>query len=233
MTTTVTATPAQSSKLKMPVIGVNVNGGAGYEGGATLLAVLAWPDVLDDDKAMAERHAAICQLYLQAKADVDQDWAMTLQVIKPLYMSRPWPEVLAYERQLQHRLRVRMAAARMALPFIIEDERSGVTPKWPKGTLSLNKMAERVIDDTGESDTSNIKKRVWRPSRPVIHIAAAVAIAVDQGAAAERVISVIELLDDPAVIKWVVEVAAQFAEIITSTPRFRISSDQLVTLAPI
>jgi hypothetical protein len=92
-------------------------------------------------------------------------------------------------------------------------------------------MAERVIDDTGELDVSNVKTRVWRASRPVLHIASAAAVAVDQGAAAGRTISIADLFDDAAVIRWVVEVSGRFAEIITSTPRLRIASDRLVMLA--
>ena len=216
--------------LKLPPLGINLSSASTYESGAALLAALAWPEALGDDAAMGHRHAVLCQLYLQARADADPEWAATPQPIKPLYLTRPSRDVKAFERQLHRRLRARMAAARIALPFIIEDDRSGAMPYWPRGSLSLNRMAERVIDDTSESDTANVKSRVWRPSRPVIHIAAAVATAVEHGAANGLTISVVDLWHHPDVLAWTVDTAIWLADLIPGIPRLRIAAGELVPL---
>lgn len=202
-----------------------------YEGGAALLSALAWPEMLADPDAIGRRQAALCQIYLRARAEVDEVWASTPQLIKPLHMLRPWKEVQAFDRDLQKRLRVRMAAARMVLPFLIEAEGSGVTPKWPKGSISLNRMAERVIGDTAESEVSNVKTRVWRTSRPVIHIAAAVDVAIRHAEASKRTVTVADLLQDAAVIRWVAEVSQQFAAVLPGIPRLNLRADELVTLS--
>lgn len=104
----------------LPPLGINLSSAPTYESGAALPAALAWPEALGDDAAMGNRHPALCQLYLQARADADPEWAATPQLIKPLYLTRPSRDVKAFDRQFHHRLRARMAAARIALPFIIE-----------------------------------------------------------------------------------------------------------------
>jgi hypothetical protein len=68
-----------------------------------------------------------------------------------------------------------MIAARMAYPFLKEAE-SGKLPALPAGLkrFSLNQMAELVLSDAGQADAENVETRIWRPSRPVIHLATAV-----------------------------------------------------------
>ena len=211
-------------------IGIDLADASTYEAGATLLVVLAWPEALDDGDAMGRRHAAICQMYLMARAEGDTEWANEPQLIKPLYLSRPLSEVAAIDRQLRRRLQSRMVAARMIMPFLVEADGSGVTPKWPARSVSVNKMAERVLPDTTESDPSNVKSRVWRASWPVIHLAAAVAVAIQQGEVDEEPISIVNFLADPALIHWVVDVAAGFAQAIPNLRRLHIKAEQLVNL---
>jgi hypothetical protein len=68
-----------------------------------------------------------------------------------------------------------MVAARMACPFLIEAE-TGWVSNLPSSVkrLSINAMSELVLEDAGYSDPENVETRIWRPSRPVIHLASAV-----------------------------------------------------------
>ncbi|MGC2223474.1 MAG: hypothetical protein WA624_14510, partial [Methylocella sp.] len=72
------------------------------------------------------------------------------------------------------RLGERLVAGRMAIPFLQKAE-LGRQPQLPSAIkrLSVNQMAEFVLDDIGHTDPNNVKRRVWAPSRPVIHLAAA------------------------------------------------------------
>jgi hypothetical protein len=62
----------------------------------------------------------------------------------------------------------------MTIPFLLRAD-SGATPPLSQGIkrLSLNEMAAFVAEDAGQVDPINIERRVWAPSRPVIHLAAA------------------------------------------------------------
>ena len=64
----------------------------------------------------------------------------------------------------------------MAMAFLREVE-NGVAPKLPSvKRLSINEMARMVLGDTDDSDPANVETRIWRPSRPVIHLASAVQV---------------------------------------------------------
>jgi hypothetical protein len=59
-----------------------------------------------------------------------------------------------------------MIAGRMGIGFLKE----AVTGQVPAGLkrLSINELAELVLDDAGYSEPQNVETRIWRPSLPVI-----------------------------------------------------------------
>jgi hypothetical protein len=65
----------------------------------------------------------------------------------------------------------------MAIPYLQRSElgQAFIPPK-PIERLSLNQMADFVLEDAGQSDAGNLERRYWAPSRPVIHLAAAAAV---------------------------------------------------------
>ncbi len=155
-----------------PII-VPFDGDAPHEAGATLLGVLAWPEEVHNTARMAHRHDCLCQMFLTARAEADLAWATAPQRVRPQHLTRRREAVESVERTLRRRLPLRSAAARMVIPFL--RDLLGMPPRLPKGVqrLSLNAMSALVAGDTGEGDPGNVESRVWRPSVPVIHIAAA------------------------------------------------------------
>ncbi len=157
------------------VINLNFDRSESYERGAAVLLALACPGELDSDLG-SQRYLSLCgkALWLQSLATPD-DW--TPITVKPQYVFR---DVKIIDRDvafIAKRLGERMVAARMAIPYFQQAE-LGRLPPLPNGLkrLSVNQMAEFVSPDAGMKDPENIKKRIWKASRPVIHLAAAAAL---------------------------------------------------------
>src|SRR5262249_49577094 len=148
-----------------------------YECGATLVALLAHPTDAQD-VARGNLHAPLCALAVRAQF-YGQAGEFERQSIKPIYALRAEKEISKDLKTLKRRLRGRMGAARIAMAYLQLAPRQ--PPRLPAGVrrLSLNQMSELVFEDAGQSDSENVEKRIWRPSLPVIHLAAATAVMID------------------------------------------------------
>ena len=147
-----------------------------YEAGAFIVSLLAYPgESTRDDERRRGAYTSLCACVLRAQAETDSNWATRPQSIKPVYMSQTERAQNQGLGTLPRRLRDRMIAARMAYPFL-RDVETGEVPELPPGVkrLSINAMSQLVLEDAGYSDPENVETRIWRPSRPVIHLASAV-----------------------------------------------------------
>ena len=144
-----------------------------HECGAVLVSLLAYPNDDKDERQRENLHASLCAFLLRAKFD-DSEHENTPQPMKPIHAFRERHQINRDLKTLKRRMRDRMVAARMAIPFLQEVE-TGSPPPLPASIkrLSINAMAEFVLDDAGQSDPENVETRIWRPSLPVIHLAAA------------------------------------------------------------
>ena len=81
--------------------------------------------------------------------------------MRPIYAFRSENEIAKDLRTLERRLRDRMIAARMAVPFLQQVE-PGERPKLPKSIkrLSLNEMAAFVAEEAEQSEPAQ-----WRTLR--------------------------------------------------------------------
>lgn len=144
-----------------------------YEFGARLLVDLAFPD--DDNPEFAEIYASLCARALMTDyCNAPDDWAPITAKLQYLFRS---PDIIDRDvAKVAHRLGGRIVAGYMAWPFI--QQASGVQPKLRPGVkrLSLNQMAEAFLQEAGQSNAQNVKTRIWRPSRNVIHLCMAVAV---------------------------------------------------------
>jgi hypothetical protein len=159
--------------ISMTVYLIDFNRLEVYEAGAVLVSVLAYPGD-SEEETRAGVHASLCHHALRVKCEIEPNWALSPQRMKPIYALRTSREVKQDLRTLQRRLRDRLVAGRMAIGFLKEGVAGPVTER-PAGLsrVSINQMARLVIDDTGQTDPENVETRIWRASLPVIHIASA------------------------------------------------------------
>lgn len=195
-----------------------------YEAGALLLSILAYPKNDSDEKRSA-LHASLCSQILYARSVQDPDWANSPQLIKPVYAFRSKAEIKKDTRKLYRLLRDRAVAGRMAMALFQEAEGDGKRPETlPEDIkkLTLDQLAVMVSKEVlgpGIEETENIEKRIWRPSLPVIHIAAAMQVLL-QGLA--KKIPGLPSMDDiwtsREAIEWLVVKAHYFETLIIDKP---------------
>jgi hypothetical protein len=106
----------------------------------------------------------------------------------------------------------------------------GATPPLPQGIkrLSLNEMAAFVAEDAGQVDPINVERRVWAPSRPVIHLAAA-AVMLGQRLNKRGIPTGLEtFLLDRGFVEEVSRKAEKLRALIASNAKFPVKAEQLV-----
>ena len=94
---------------------------------------------------------------------------------------------------------------------------------------SLNQMAEFVLSDARQSDPENVETRIWRPSRPVIHLASAVHGYLHLGPTAE-LLGFVPLMTDRGALEYVVRSAEYWESLVTKSSRLRINPETLIKI---
>lgn len=201
-----------------------------YEAGAMFVTWLAYPGDSEDD-TRSRVHASLCNHALRVKCAIEPDWALSPQRIKPIYALRCERDIKRDLRTLARRLRDRMVAGRMAMAFL-KEALGGEVFKLPANLprLSINQMARRVLDDTGSADPANVETRIWRPSLPVIHLAAAVQVWLQVAETEKRPVGLETLLLSRQLIEALVRAAERHELILAQSGRRRIDLDRLVKL---
>lgn len=208
----------------MPELKIKIRNSAVYESGALLIALLTYPG---EDEPELERRAkaywALCKWAVRMYADVDPDWAMKPQRIRPFAINLTDKESDRALRTFVHRLNDRSAAGRMAMAFLQEAD-LGKPPSLPKGVarLSIAEMANLVMPDTWQAHPENVVNRVWRPSLPVIHIAAALQwMAQTADAKASQRFTIEHVLRSREVLEWVVRIARHYEPLVAKSEKLR------------
>jgi hypothetical protein len=159
---------------------------AGYEYGARVYGVLAYPD---DPKARERFDDALCYLAIQTSADADPSFKYTYKLIRPHHLLQD-PHVVDREYEEGSRMIAdrRLIAAKMAAPTVAEAQAAemgaafaGPAPK--PFSLDVLTAVDLDLDDRprrGKSkskpstlSSGNIAHRHWKPSRPVLHLSIA------------------------------------------------------------
>ena len=213
----------------MPIIYINLASQPLYEVGAAVATALTFSEPIDDDNVRGNIHASLCALALRAKTEADEEWARTPQLIKPLYACRSANETERDLRKFRRRLRNRMAAARMAVGFL-QRPLMAKPPPLPKGMtrLSLNQLAQLVLEDAGQQEPKNVVSRIWKPSLPVIHLAVAISVAANE---AERhglgTLHIFHLLGRRDVLECIAMYAKDLEEMVIANTNIHVSPDDL------
>ena len=199
-----------------------------YEAGAVLVTLLAYPGASEGARREA-LHASLCHVAVRLKCELDPDWALSPQWIKPLYALRATQEVTKDLRTVPRLLRDRLAAGRMALGFL-KEVATGEMPALPAGIarLSVNQMATLVLEDTRNIEVANVKARVWRPSLPVIHLASATQLLLHLFEPERKRLPLEMLLISRPIIEYIVRTAETHERMIVASRRLRIDPDRLI-----
>jgi hypothetical protein len=198
-----------------------------YECGALLLTVLACPKDADKDRSV-QLYRSLCGKALWHKhAANPDDW--TQITVKPQYVFRDRTTIDRDVNFVEKRLGERMVAGRMAIPFFQQASLGRPPPLPPEiKRLSINQMAEFVLDDAAQAEAGNVEQRFWLPSGPVIHLAAAAAIVGQQLRKGGQIVGLETFLTDGTFIEEVVGLAGTLEALIANDPKFPVPSKVLI-----
>jgi hypothetical protein len=199
-----------------------------FEIGTTLLAILAFPAVSEEQR-FKEAAEALRARILRATVAAYPDHADEWRASYPIYLGIDESECRRRLRTLKRRLRDRMIASRMSLGFYEE----GITQlpahlPSPMKRHSLNELSKLVVGQSGQSDPENVERRAWHDTKPVIHLAAAMQIAA-RAAAPERD-GLDYPFDDADHHRSVIELARLHEQIVLSDHRFGVTTEGLVRI---
>jgi hypothetical protein len=210
----------------MDISVVDLNRVEVYEAGASLITLLAYPR--EREEVWAEVHASLCNYALRIKSASEPDLATVPQPMKPIYAFRRQQDISRDLRTLERRIRDRMIAGRMGIGFLKE----AVTGQVPAGLkrLSINELAELVLDDAGYSEPQNVETRIWRPSLPVIHLATALQLLLHLGDPQIGPIGYEALLLGRGVIELVIRTAEYHRVLFTQCRSLRLDPESLIRI---
>jgi hypothetical protein len=214
-----------------PEIKLSFDQTAVYRCGAALLSIVACAEVDAANTRQAELYASLCgrALWAQHLAHPDN---LTPITVMPQNVFR---DIRVIDRDVgfvAKRLGERLVAGRMAVPFLLAAE-LGRVPRLPRGVrrLSLNEMAAFVLNEAGLSDPNNLKRRIWRPSAPVIHLAAAMAVVGQERIRSGMQTSLELFLLSADFVRAIIQRAQLFADLIDKAPKFPVEAERLIRLA--
>src|SRR5215469_334097 len=198
-----------------------------YEAGALLITLLAYPG--EKEEVWARVHASLCSYALCTKAASEPDRQAVPQPIKPIHAFRSEEDISRDLRTLDRRMRDRIIAGRMGIGFLKEV----VTRQVPEGLkrLSINELAELVLEDAGYSEPENVETRIWRPSLPVIHLATAFRLLLQPGEPESRPIGYKALLLDRNVIERLIHTAEDHRTLFMHSRSLRLDPQSLIRIS--
>ena len=207
---------------------IDFNRIAVYEAGALLVTLLAYPDA--SDQTRGDIHASVCNYALRVKSAVEPDWMNLAQAIKPIYALRSQGDCNRDLRTLARRLRDRMVAGRMAIAFLREALPEPVLD-LPTGVkrLSINQLSRLVLNDTRFTDPHNVETRIWRPSLPVVHLAAAIQVFLKLTEHIPKV-GLEALLLNRAMIELVIQGAAYHETLMAQSRHLRFDPEKMIRI---
>jgi hypothetical protein len=159
------------------IVRINVASKFPIEAGARFFATIAYPDNRNERERY---HLALCRFYVLWRAQRDIEFASKLHFIVPeIFVSSDHDCVQTLKRgnkKLNHRL----TATRFLVMPHFRDEKLKPLKVEKDGEFiipTLNRMSLVAIEElgwTGKAESiPTFKSKIWAPSRPVVHAAAA------------------------------------------------------------
>jgi hypothetical protein len=200
-----------------------------FEIGAWLISLLAWPSPKEAEQQLLGAEA-LCAQILRATREFDAKRGAFWDERFPEFAAISGKEVKRRLRTLPRRLKHRMIAARMSLGFFAEGLSGGRQIKLPTGMArhSLNELSKLVQRESRLSDPEMVERRIWRESRYVIHLAAA--LQVCGRSLNSNLPNFGYPIDDDEAHSRLIEFAAMHESIVLSDERFGVKAGELVRL---
>ena len=197
-----------------------------YECGALLLTILALPEEIAEAKTKVLFNSLCAKaLYLKHQTSPENGTPVSAQ---SEYLFHTVEKINRDVEFVSSRLGKRLEAGRMAIPFL---RRAAELPVGlPQGVrrLSINEMAQFIQGPEGHGDLANIKARVWRSSRKVLHLCAALAMIGQERQRAGSPGSLETFLLDESFLRTVTSRAQEYADLIANDPKFPVSASSLI-----
>jgi hypothetical protein len=197
--------------------------------GALLMAIVAWPEAEEMEGLGLVAEAIAADTLRKAYGVLPSDEADLWKADFPGLAAIDRREIKRCLRTFKRRYRDRMVAARMALGFI-EEGLTGKPVRLPPSMRrhSLNQLSALVKSDLPLDDPEMIERRIWRASRPVVHIAVALQVwARMQGLDAK---DIPYPLDDGDLHSAIIALAEAYEPVVLGDRRFGVREENIVRL---
>jgi hypothetical protein len=198
----------------MPEMTVDASRKPTFAAGAKVLAVLAWPEFVSEPVRIDRCADYLCRGVIEAQDSTRRTRHDAQAQIGP---DRARPTMQDFQRaylKSNRRVRNRMAAAQMVMPFFREALGLPRSPPPRVSQLSPHEMAELALSDMLESNPHGIRSRVWARTQPVLHIATAAAIYDEIKGAGEPPIDFAHILVNVRVARRVLHLADRILPIL-------------------
>lgn len=176
-----------------------------HEAAAQLLSTVAYPNPSDAAK--------------QATCFDNLCWFALSQI--PLWLPAPLGRIsvnLAHAmrdqtkarngfQRFQKSLQRNLVAGRMAIALLQQEEPNPRPLPFGMRRISINAAAEFVTDEEIETEAANVKSRIWKPSLPVIHVAAALGVVAHDAMRAGKTFGLQHALFLPEVLAEILDEA--------------------------
>ncbi len=199
--------------------------------GLALMVSLAFPDRKDDALFLGNALADLCHQYLLIKWESDPQAAHLPQLMKPIYAFRDQKRLEKNLKNFDRRIQERLHAAKMAIAFLQEAHTEARPARLPKsiGRISLAQLSGLISLDVQNNDQANIHKRIWQPSLPVIHLAAALAVYMNSLAPASLTpMHLFELIERPGFRATLIDFSNDYAALLITSKQLHLDEDQLM-----
>jgi hypothetical protein len=204
-----------------------------YSAGPTFFAAIAYPD--PKDKLERSRFMqAISRHTLEKRIELHSEWAQTPQLIRPAYFSGPEKLIDACLRRGNKKLKHRLAAAQFILMPHLRAIDTGHLEKVGGFEPTVNNMAHQILDfmDWHGDSASTVKSKIWKPSRPVVHAAAALVVwhqvLWEKWGRNPNVDKQFALCILPQYVEEVVQISEEFRAQLSDIKQFTIRDDETI-----
>lgn len=214
--------PDSGKRVDGKVSTVRFTHAAPVEVWSRFVCILAWPAMEPHSDEMLLRSRALVAHAHRLQAVADPGWADVVQPIKPTNLDYTSADAYALITNLDKQLASALKVARVAQPFVPQIG-TGKLPALPPGTKrpSLMAMCRRVVESDSPSAGKNFRARVFEEFKPVLHLAIAVAEAIELRKRDGHVrSSVADLAWDPVVMKFLIARAQQLEAVVAQTGTF-------------